>query len=150
MVGSMRPMRWIVLALVGGVAAAALWFSFAVELGDKTLVEHLRAIGATREARALAAGTSQETRALAASAKDGASRVAHGTGETVTRAGESLRRAIGRGPHLPESPEGAPAVKRVDGATSGEARAPVSPPLEDVNDRERAELGKITRKAAAK
>ncbi len=37
--------------------AGALWFSFAVELGDRTLAQHIDRIGQTPEARELVEGT---------------------------------------------------------------------------------------------
>ena len=43
-----------------GSLAAIVWFSATVELGSRTLLEHLFAIGRTPEARALAEGTRDE------------------------------------------------------------------------------------------
>ncbi len=51
-----RPFRTIVsLAVVAG----AVWFSFSVHLGRKTLAQHLDAIGETSEARDLMDGARQ-------------------------------------------------------------------------------------------
>jgi hypothetical protein len=51
-----RPLRTLIsLALLAGM----VWFSFAVELGDKTLAEHVDTISATPEAKQLLEGTRQ-------------------------------------------------------------------------------------------
>jgi hypothetical protein len=51
-----RPLRTLIsLTVLAGV----LWFSFAVELGDKTLAEHVDTISATPEAKQLLEGTRQ-------------------------------------------------------------------------------------------
>ena len=41
------------------------WFAATVELGDRTLIQHLRAIAQTREARSLAAGTRDQAARVA-------------------------------------------------------------------------------------
>jgi hypothetical protein len=53
----LRIVRWLLgLATLAGL----VWFTVAVRLGPKTLVEHARAIAGTREARALSDGTAEE------------------------------------------------------------------------------------------
>jgi hypothetical protein len=54
-----RLIRWLAsLALLGGF----IWFGMMVPLGRKTLFEHLRAIGTSKEAHDLVEGTKQATR----------------------------------------------------------------------------------------
>lgn len=52
--GLFRLMFWVV------AMAAVAWFSTTVKLGDKTLFQHVVAIGSTPEAKDLAKGTEQE------------------------------------------------------------------------------------------
>ena len=49
-----RPLRTLISL---SVLAGAVWFSFAVELGDKTLAEHIDTISDTPEAKQLLEGT---------------------------------------------------------------------------------------------
>ena len=49
-------MFWVV------AMAAVVWFSTTVKLGDKTLFQHVVAIGGTKEAKDLAKGTEQEAK----------------------------------------------------------------------------------------
>lgn len=51
-----RPLRTLISLTV---LAGMVWFSFAVELGDKTLAEHVDTISATPEAKQLLEGTRQ-------------------------------------------------------------------------------------------
>lgn len=63
----LRPIRtFISLVFLAGV----VWFCFAVELGDRTLAQHIDQIGRTREAQDLIEGTRSAVNPMLEEAKD--------------------------------------------------------------------------------
>jgi hypothetical protein len=102
--------------LILGVLGMAAWMAWTVKLGDRTLVEHMRAIANTEESQRLLKGTKERVGSIVDRTED----------KTVDK---GAKRAPGKvGAHDDGEPEGA---------------APQKPPQEDVSAEDRKALRRI-------
>jgi hypothetical protein len=138
--------------------AALVWFGVTVELGDRTLVGHLRAIGQTKEAKNLWDGTKDKVTDLvgieaarrAEAAKEAFKNppektAAEGPGPATERAPVEQAAAPADKPAAPAPAKAAPASKK---PAPAKAAAPVKKPAALV--KATAHKGKAPGKAAGK
>ncbi len=120
----------LVKLLLGTVAAIAfVWFGANVELGGRTLFEHLQRIGQSREARDLADGARERGAPLVEEAK--ARLVRDGGAPAEPRKSKLLEKSAPEGGEKPADDDGKLAQK-ADRA-----------PLEDTSDSDRDQLKKL-------
>ena len=103
-----------------GLAAIA-WFGITVKLGPRTLFQHLRAIGQTKESQELVDGTRQAAAPLVDDVR---------------------RRVSGK----PETPERSDEPAKTGAARSGSGASPAPEPQERLSSSEQRQLRELLRK----
>ncbi len=121
----------LVKLLLGTVAAIAfVWFGANVELGGRTLFEHLQRIGQSREARDLASGARERGAPLVQEAKSRL--VGDGGTPAEPRKGKLVDRADRERAERPADQDDGKLAQKADHA-----------PLEDTSESDRDQLKKL-------